>query len=101
MRVTRLGFEPDYGKSTNPSVLAHSRTEAVQNPVQSDMVTSLDPDLIALIQAWPTLPPAIRQAISSIVSVHGTATLQAVGKRSTALPERDPDELPPGYERCS
>ena len=83
----------------NPSVLTHSPIEAVRNPVQSGKLTPLDPDLAALIQAWPSLPPAIRQAVSSIVNVHAPPTPPADGTRITARPERDPDELPPGYER--
>lgn len=97
--VVPVGFEPDSGKATNPGVLTHSPIEAVRNPVQSGKAAPFDPDLVALIQAWPTLPPAIRQAVSSIVSVHATASPEGHGLRNTPQPERDLDELPPGYEQ--
>jgi hypothetical protein len=78
MSVEAAGFEPatpppqsqagtpDAAKTQNP--LAHSLARETQ---KSAGLVALDPDLQRVLDAWPTLPEAIRRAILALVDAAG------------------------------
>ncbi len=66
------GIEPaldSLDKSTNPA----------QGGAKSGALTPRDPDLAALVAAWPTLPPALKAGIVALIQAHGLHTGNAAG----------------------
>jgi hypothetical protein len=46
-----------------------------QHSAESDAPAPIDPDLVRIIQSWPTLQPALKSAITAIISTATPAPL--------------------------
>ena len=66
--VVPTGFEPgDVTPSVPGDLRQTSNQRAAECAAVGDDFPPLDPELASVIEAWPTLPPAIRTAILAIV----------------------------------
>jgi hypothetical protein len=55
-----VGFEPPYKSPRNPPLPDEGGAE-------SGALAAIDPNLAAVVAAWPTLPEAIRAGIAAMV----------------------------------
>ena len=63
-RVPPTGVEQS---EESPSRVTKSGTGAAKSAAVGDGFTPIDRDLASVIEAWPTLPPAIREAILAML----------------------------------
>ncbi len=76
------GLEHPAGTPANPPLSTQGGTESgtlTPTPARAPAATpALPPDLAGLIQAWATMPPAMRAGIAAMVqAAKGTGTAEA------------------------
>lgn len=77
-KVGPAGFEQCENPSGNPRVSDEGVTESVTIDAEKPTET-IDPDLAAVMAAWPDLPPALRAGILAMVAA--AATSPAAGSK--------------------
>jgi len=58
--------DKDLQSQQNPTDTKTAQNPAIQG-VDNDQIQSVDPQLVAVVKAWPTLPEHIRAAIKALV----------------------------------